>query len=158
MLKWFVLLLLAVSCTEKPPVQYTAILDNGIVRENLMAYIQRNPIDSTKLYYLEVTQQGDSTEVEMTSLIDLESMQYLQPCDLMQLGDHLVLVVASACARLPPLDLPALAKQHGLPRSVNRVTLHIEPNGDTVEFHKAVLYCPPTLKIKLHHDQVVRVL
>ncbi|QIL78371.1 hypothetical protein [Hymenobacter sp. HDW8] len=156
MLKWLAIVLLLVSCAKKPALHY-AVLDNATVQQHLTAYIQRNPIDHTKVYYLELTEQGDSTEVRMTSLSTLDVVEFVSPCDMVQIGSHQVLLTAPACAQNKPFDLEELSKQYALAPTLDRTTRSIAANGDTIISHNVTLYCPPTLRIKLYHNQVVRV-
>jgi len=154
MLQWLGLAFLLICCTNNAPIQHP-VLHNTAVQQQLQAFMQQYPLDSTALYYLDLKEQHDTLKVVMSSVNSWEEVENLQPCAVVQISSQPVLMITNTCAQHEPVDIKQLRQEHTLVRSNILVSRRIRPNGDTVTWQDVTFYCPPELLLKVYQNRIV---
>jgi hypothetical protein len=135
----------------------TPVLRVPAVATVIRAYLQRNHAQKLGLFYVKDVRHGDTTSIELSSLVYRSEAEALAPCDLIRLHDEWVLVKARDCA--PAADLDSLLRR--VPKAglvdtrQSALKYRVQASGDTAFLlPEQVFYHPEVLTMLVHHDRI----
>ena len=149
------------ACSQDKPslsarLDASATLQHPQVQAQIRAYMLRNPPSEQGLYYLDAIRRGDSTSVELSSLIYRSEITALQPCTLTQFYQEWVLIKTSDCPIMENLD--SLLLRYAAGRTLDNTHRHyqVSAQGDSV-LPEMVFYDPEVLRIDLYKNTVTTI-